>query len=92
MKNLKFEDLPNAVELILEKLNMLQSEINSLNENFQPKELIELMSREETANFFQISYPTLNNWTKNGILTGYRVGNRIYYKRSEIESQVQKII
>lgn len=90
MKSLKFEDLPNAVELILEKLSILESELKILKENFQPREPDELMTREETAIFFQISFPTLHNWTKTGILTGYRVGNRLYYKRSEIKSRVQK--
>lgn len=88
MKNLKFEDLPKATEEILEKLNFLEKELASIKENFQPKEPVELMTRQETAKFFKVSLTTLWQWNKKGVLNAYGVGNRVYYKRSEIESRV----
>ncbi|WP_300433728.1 helix-turn-helix domain-containing protein [Christiangramia sp.] len=50
----------------------------------------ELMTREETAEFFSISLPTLHEWTKNGQLNSYRKGNRVYYKRSEIAGSLEE--
>lgn len=85
MKNLRFEDLPKAMELILKRLAKIEEELLNIKTNLQPKQPIELMTRQEVANFFQISLVTVHDWTKKGILTGYRIGNRIRYRRSEIE-------
>lgn len=45
-----------------------------------------LLSPEETRKIFDppISRVTLINWTKAGKLTAYRMGGRVYYKRSEV--------
>lgn len=88
MKNLKFEDLPSAMETVLEKLSNLEEELKSIKQNFQPKEPIELLTREETAEYLKISLTTLWNWSKIGILCSYRIGNRVYYKRSEVEDRL----
>ena len=91
MKNLKFEDLPKATEVILEKLCLVEKELASIKENFQPKEPVELMTREETADYFKINLSTLHNWTKKGKLYAYGIGYRVYYKRSEIMSMVIRL-
>ena len=48
-------------------------------------------TRKETAKMLNISLPTLNEYTKKRILTGYRVGVRVLYKQSEIESALVKM-
>ena len=84
MKNLRFEDLPKAMESVLEKLSQIEIELQNMKTNYQPKEPVELMTRQEVADFFQISLVTVHDWTKKGILSGYRIGHRIRYKRSDI--------
>lgn len=83
--NLSFpiEQLATA---IAEKLQpyFLQQEIE------QPKEE-GYKTRKETAEMLNISLPTLNQYTKKRILTGYRVGVRVLYKQSEIESALVKM-
>ena len=56
----------------------------------QPKEE-GYRTRNETAKMLKISLPTLNEYTKKRILTGYRVGVRVLYKQSEIESALVKM-
>lgn len=56
----------------------------------QPKEE-GYRTRKETATMLNISLPTLNEYTKKRILTGYRVGVRVLYKQSEIESALVKM-
>jgi hypothetical protein len=90
MNNLKFEDLPKAMEQVLNKLALLEEELKNIKENFQPIEPLELMTRKEVVDYFKISFPTLHQWTNCGILCDYKIGNRVYYKRSEIESQILK--
>lgn len=91
MNNLKFEDLPSAMEKVLEKLTLLEVELNEIKKNFQPKEPVKLLTREETAKYLKISLSTLWHWSKKGILPTYGIGNRVYYKRSEIESCLIRI-
>lgn len=91
MNNLKFEDLPQAMETVLEKLSLLELELEAIKENYQPKEQEELMTRQEVADYFKINITTLWNWTKRGKLISYGIGYRVYYKRSEIESSLIRI-
>ncbi len=69
MDNLKFEDLPKAMETVLEKLSQIEEELKNIKENFQPKEPVELLTREETAKMLKISLSTLWHWCKKGIFT-----------------------
>lgn len=86
MNDLRFEDLPKAMQTVLDKLSQIEEELKDIKENFQPKESVELLTREETAKFLKVSLTTLWDWRKKGILSNYRIGNRVYYKRSEVES------
>ena len=63
-------------------------EIDKLQEQFQPKEPEELMTRNEVRNFFKVDLSTVHNWTKKGKLISYGLGHRIYYKRSEVEQAI----
>jgi len=44
----------------------------------------EYLTRKETKDKLKISLPTLNEYTKRGILKSYRVGARVLYKQCEI--------
>lgn len=44
----------------------------------------ELLTRTETAEFLKISLESLWAWTKKGKLKSYGIGNRVYYKKSEL--------
>lgn len=48
------------------------------------KDHTELLTRKETAKVFGISLPTLNEYTKTGLIIGYRIGSRVRYKKGEI--------
>lgn len=41
------------------------------------------LTRKETAELFNVSLNCINDWTRKGFLTAYKVGQRTYYKRSE---------
>ncbi|WNH13860.1 helix-turn-helix domain-containing protein [Thalassobellus suaedae] len=88
MKKLKFEDLPKAMELALEKLTTIEHQLNDLKLYFQPKEPVELMTRNEVTEYLKINMTTLWNWTNKRKLTAYGIGARVYYKRSEIEKSI----
>lgn len=51
----------------------------------------EFITRKETAQILNVSLVTLNEWTKNGTLQGYRIGSRIRYKKNEVLSSFEKV-
>lgn len=50
----------------------------------------ELLTVDETLKLLKCSKQALWNWRKNGILPSYRLGNRVYYKKSDIFNKLVK--
>ena len=48
----------------------------------------DFLTRKETADFFGVSIVTIHNWVKEGIISSYKLGNRTYFKRSELVEQL----
>lgn len=44
----------------------------------------ELMTRKQCKDFFQVSYVTLYNWKKKGILMPLVIGGKVFYKKESI--------
>ena len=51
----------------------------------------EFITRNQTAQILGVSLPTLNEWTKQGLVVGYRIGTRVRYKKCEILDAVKQI-
>lgn len=43
-----------------------------------------LLTRQETADYLRVSLQTIHLWTKHGIISPVRIGNRVYFKHSYI--------
>ena len=44
----------------------------------------EVLTRKETAELLGVSLVTIHDWSRSGIIHPYKLGNRTYFKRSEI--------
>lgn len=57
------------------------------------EEVIEkkLLTRKETATKLRITLPTLNLYTKQGVLKGLRVGYRVLYRAEDVEAAMKAI-
>lgn len=64
----------------------LQNQLTELKQNFEPKVPTEYLTRSEVAEMLKCDLSTIHNWTKKGKLQPYGIGNRVYFKRSEIEA------
>lgn len=51
----------------------------------------ELLTRKEVCELLHITLPTLHDWTKEGVITGYRINTRVRYKKSEVLATLQKV-
>jgi hypothetical protein len=56
-----------------------------------PEKKTVYLNRFEVVELLKISLPTLNNWSKSGIVQSYRIGNRVLYKASEIEDAIHSV-
>ena len=50
-----------------------------------------LLTRAETAKYLHVNMTTLWNWTKKGKIKAYGIGNRVYYKKNEIDKAIIRI-
>jgi excisionase family DNA binding protein len=51
--------------------------LNSKNED-------ELLTRRDACKYLGVTYPTLNAWEKKNLIKPTRLGNRVYFKKSDL--------
>lgn len=62
----------------------VKEQLNDVFEALKREKNETLLSREETYRFLKIDSTTLWYWTKANKLKCYAIGNRRYYKKSEV--------
>ena len=72
-------------------LDGVRQQIEELKKEFQPKQAAEFLTRNEVRDLLKVDLSTVHNYTKRKILKAYSVGNRVYYKRSEVEEALIRI-
>ncbi len=87
MEILSFDNLPKIVSQILEKVTNIENSIREkefiLNQDKNPKQLL---TAKETAEYLNVTLPTIHTWAKQGKLTKLKIGGtRIGFKRAEVE-------
>lgn len=75
----------------LNEISELKEALQLLTKNQQKNPSSDFITRQETAEILNVSLSTLLNWRKAGIITAYRIGNKIRYKKSEILDSLTKI-
>ncbi len=83
---LKQLDSEKLTEIIKESLRAVITDVIPASSECKTS----LISRAEASKFLKISLPTLHEYTKQGILVGYRIGGRVLYKQSEIEEVLEQ--
>lgn len=90
MKQIQFIGI-DPYDLIQEMRKEFLPDIKrELKEEFQPKEPTTYLTRNEVCKLLHIDLSTLHRWRKDGILIAYGLGNRIYFKRNEIEEFITR--
>ena len=87
------EQVPAGITRLFKELADLRVIIEDSTSNQTPPTAQgdELLTRQQTAERLKISLPTLNELTKNGKITGYRIGNRVRYKAIEVQQALTQI-
>ena len=80
--------MSNPFEEINARLTSIENRLIDLS---LPKEDVDLkyLSREEVCTILKVSMPTLNTYTKKGIIKGSKIGTRVLYLEADIKSALQ---
>ena len=78
VQNLSPDDLSKLIkDCVKSLLSDFKKELNTIDPD-------ELLTREETCKFLQIDSSTLWHWTNKKKVIAYGIGNRRYYKKTEL--------
>ena len=80
IEKLTNEELEHSIRAIIRE--ELEEFKNSLPELINEDDLL---TRKEVADLLQIDLSTIHNWTKKGRLKSYGIGNRVYFRRKDID-------
>ena len=86
-----FNNLPSAVGKVYDVVNEITKQLAEIKKSFEPKTPTEYLTRTEVAEMLKCDPSTVHNWTKKGKLVKHCLGNRTYYKRSEVEAAIKEI-
>jgi hypothetical protein len=85
LHNLAPKDLQELIEKTVSK------QLEAFVKNIPIENPDELLTRMQASNLLKINITTLHNWTKNGQIIAYGIGNRVYYKRGELMGSLIRI-
>jgi excisionase family DNA binding protein len=69
----------------------IKKELTEIKKNLEPKQATEYLTRAEVCSLLDIDQSTVYLWCKKGKLNSYGIGNRVYFKRSEVEAAVKPL-
>lgn len=84
IRNLKVEELQDIIRSIVKEEIQQAATVRRKETTY--------MTRKEAATFLRVSLPTINNYTKAGIIKGFRVGYRVLYKLEDLEMNLNAIV
>ena len=73
-------------DLKKELIEPLKEELKRLEATKDPEILL---SRKEAAKFLGITLVTLHDWTKRKFVIAGRIGNRVYFKKSDLINAIE---
>jgi excisionase family DNA binding protein len=50
------------------------------------------LTKRQLTELLTVSLSTVNNWTSSGVIQAYQLGGKVYYKSSEIECSMIKLV
>ncbi len=77
------------MQLVSSAVNEQLRELKSLLKGQSSQvEVEEYLTRKEASKFLKTSLTTINEWQNQGIITHYKLGNKNFYKKSELEAKI----
>ena len=89
MEKINFENLPQAVSLLLEKVDSLEQLLKSQQTIISQAPSDRPMSIKEAAKFVNLTVPTLYGFVSKRTIPFSKVGKRLYFSENELTSWIQ---
>lgn len=80
-----------SAEDIYKLFGELNQKIEEIKSNAPPAISEQYLTRAEVAKMLKCDLSTIHNWTKKGKLKPVGIGNRVYFKLSDIEASLISI-
>lgn len=71
--------------------NAVKAQLDQLKKEDKSKPISEYLTIAELSKLLNINRMTIYRWTRKGILQSYGIGQRVYFKRIEIEEALVKL-
>jgi excisionase family DNA binding protein len=84
---LKSDEFADIIVSRLRKILIDELKPQTVQQNSSPTYL----TRAQVAQKLSITLFTVNEWTKKGKLSGYRIGRRVLYKENEVDKALTPI-
>jgi len=73
----------NAAALLHAVEDLLNRKISSIQKP-APESEAEFLTRQQVADLFGVTLPTIHAWTNAGILAAYKIANKTRFKKNEV--------
>jgi len=84
IQSINVNTLLDAFEVLLvQKLSTIQQSTPVID--------IEFITRNQVAEIFGVTLPTVHNWINTGVLTAYKIANKTRFKKSEVLASCKPI-
>lgn len=78
-------------ELLSQFREMVREEISHAPKPSTSAADLKYLSRQEVADLFKITLPTLKQWTREGKVKAHRIGRRVLYTPQDVQAALKQI-
>lgn len=76
---------------IIKEFESIKSLISDLSESKNRLQIDTLLTRKQVSEILGISLVTLHAWCKKGVITSYKIGNKVRFKQSDIMNSLRMV-
>lgn len=91
MKPITFEQLPQAVSLLFDKLDDIEKLLLLVKTNSaEPIKHEEFLSVQEAANFLKLAVPTIHTMVNRAEIPANKAGKKLYFSKDELTAWIKE--
>jgi excisionase family DNA binding protein len=91
VENISGDDFKNEMNAVSNEVRHISEVLKDFMQDMKSKQNREFITSKEASGILKVTLPTLYDWRKKGIITAYRIGNKVRFIREELEHSLIKI-
>ncbi len=89
MNKITFNELPNAVGGLYEKLDNIEEILRSMHKTKGEQEKDQLVNIKQAGEFLNLSVPTIYGLVQRASIPVYKVGKKLYFSKEELTTWIK---